>query len=139
MKSQLLSRKAPLTGAATTLQVRAGDRIRLLGFTVQISGNSLGEVVTLAFAQGNETKVFVLSGPVDFTPAVVSFALGSEKSQPHLSDTTVATGVANYVDETNATGPLPDIWWQQDVQISIASESGLAATTALLLYEQVTA
>ena len=109
---------------AVTLQPRVdvpGRLCRIVSVRADFTPLVIGQVARLGFVVGNSSILEVASTPLlDLNPTQVTFCLGGAAVPPHLVSTTPATGVAVYTAEDDPTGPLPDIWWGEDLVLLLA-------------------
>jgi hypothetical protein len=126
-----------MTAAGTaTVPCPVNHRIRVLAVITDNNGASVqGEVLTVNYNRGASNLVTFRTAPQAAGCARATFAIGLGLSEPMLASTTVATGVAVYeIVDQQASGPVPDITWQHELQLTSGHGSG-AAIGGSVIYE----
>jgi hypothetical protein len=124
--------------AGFSLIVPPERRCRVNCLTFAGAALTPGEAVTVHFSQGNVEYAAAVTGPAISGNEQVTFGLGLSQSAPHLTDTVVATGVANYQVQDAITGGLPDIWFDRDTAISMTTPTGFTDAQGSMMFEEDT-
>ena len=107
----------------STMQINTTlDVIRLVMVSFDLAGGTVGDRPRLDFQINGTTQFSIQAGPLNDTSSVVSFSLGGNISP-------AAVGV---ITDQLTSGPLPDIWFGPDLNITIVANSSGAGNFANL-------
>jgi len=114
--------------------VPPGYEIRLVAVrAVPTVGFTEGEEFHVLFGRGAVAVAEAGSAELGPSFATISAFIGGQANAPRSIQTVVATGINVFTSSMElATMPLPDIWWDRNVRITIRSTTGLTfAATAI--------
>jgi len=123
----------------TRLPCLPGQLVRLVSISAAMTGLAQGARLVATICQPGAAGIVAFTGPTTSDTVNASLFLGADLTQPLLDTTTVATGVANYdIDDGFVSGPLPEVWWEFEVNVLCQVVGGGNVVSGTLTYQTLT-
>jgi len=123
--------------AQALMQCPVGSRVRLLAISTSWAGLSASDQLILSFQRGASTMIEVASNPVGAGTLFIDGIKGGEFTEQAANKTDPVTGIITYDTLQNAVFPLPDIWWDFEVNLLVDTVLGSGTIGASrIVYER---
>jgi hypothetical protein len=122
--------------ASITIPAQEGEENRVVAVcgVLRAGSDNFGDV-TLFYKVSGTTRAGACAGWTSLEDVLLYGGIGYPSRQPLVAVTPPATGVPEYAAGANMLLCLPDIWWPQQITLTLFPSSGMTIDSWSIAYE----